>query len=59
MTMVLGVACLLDSAGNIFGSKTLADAGLYVYLLLAPAWALALGITLTRHPVPLSPAGPA
>jgi hypothetical protein len=52
VTIVLGAACLLDGIGNIFAWKTAADAGLYVYLLLAPAWALAFGITLLRHPVP-------
>jgi hypothetical protein len=52
VTIVLGAACLLDGAGNVFGWKTAADAGLYIYLLLAPAWALAVGITLLRHPLP-------
>jgi hypothetical protein len=52
VTMVLGVSCLLDAIGNIFGWKTLAEAGLYVYLLLSVAWALALGVALLRRPVP-------
>ncbi len=52
VTMVLGVACLLDAAGHLIGSRTLADPGLYIYLLLAPAWALALGVSIARRPVP-------
>jgi hypothetical protein len=58
VTMVLGVACLLDALGNIFGWKTVAEVGLYVYLLLAVAWPLALGINLLRRPIPMDPALP-
>jgi hypothetical protein len=36
----------------ILGLRALADIGLYVYLALAPLWALWLGIDLLRKPVP-------
>jgi hypothetical protein len=52
VTIVLGAACLLDAAGNMFAWKTAADTGLYIYLLLAPAWALTLGLILLRRPLP-------
>jgi hypothetical protein len=58
-TIVLGVSCLLDAAGNIFDVKSVGELGLYAYLLLAPLWALILGISLLRRPaaVDVSPGG--
>ncbi|MGH7455721.1 MAG: hypothetical protein ACRENG_30475, partial [bacterium] len=47
-TIVLGLSCLLDGVGNILGMTSLASIGLYIYLLLAPIWALWLGIVLAR-----------
>jgi hypothetical protein len=49
-TMVLGAACLLDAVGNVLGRERLAAPGLYLYLLLAPLWALGMGITFLRRP---------
>ena len=49
-SIVLGIAALLDSVGNILSLVTLASLGLYLYLLLAPIWALWLGIDLLRTP---------
>lgn len=48
LTMVLGLACLADGLGNAIGAKAVADVGLYVYLLLAPAWAGWIGVAMWR-----------
>jgi hypothetical protein len=50
-SIVLGISALLDSIGMILDIRALADLGLYVYLVLAPIWALWLGIDLLRKPV--------
>jgi hypothetical protein len=52
VTIVLGAACLLDGTGVIFGWEGLATAALGLYVLLAPLWALVLGVALLRRPVP-------
>jgi hypothetical protein len=52
-TVILGVAALVDSVGTTLGIVALADLGLYIYLVLAPVWALWLGIDLLRKPVQL------
>lgn len=46
MTIVLGAACLVDSAGTALNMDNIASAGLVVYLVLAPAWACWLGAAL-------------
>ena len=51
VSIVLGISALLDSAGMMLSIQALADLGLYVYLVLAPIWALWLGIDLLRKPV--------
>jgi hypothetical protein len=51
VSVILGIAALLDSFGNIASVEVLASLGLYIYLLLAPIWALWLGIDLLRTPV--------
>jgi len=48
VTVALGLSCLVDALGNVLGVKVLADMGLYVYLVLAPLWALGFGIRLLR-----------
>ena len=50
-SIILGISALLDSFGNMFSVETLASISLYIYLLLAPVWALWLGIDLLRKPV--------
>jgi hypothetical protein len=45
-TIILGAAALLDTAGTILGLEMVTNAGLVVYLLLAPAWAAWVGLTL-------------
>ncbi len=49
VTIVLGAACLIDAVGNIVGIKALSEPGLYIYLVLAPAWALGMGLKLLRQ----------
>jgi hypothetical protein len=50
-TVILGGAALADFVGNTLGIEALSALGLYVYLVLAPVWALWLGIDLLRKPV--------
>jgi hypothetical protein len=52
VTIVLGVACLLDSLGTALNTDTVASTGLTVYLVLAPIWACWMGIGLLRAPTP-------
>ena len=49
-TIVLGVACLVDSLGTALNIDALALIGLTVYLVLAPVWACWIGIGLLRTP---------
>jgi hypothetical protein len=55
-SIILGISALLDSFGNMFSVETLASISLYIYLLLAPIWALWLGIDLLRKPVQIQTA---
>ncbi|HEY2481679.1 MAG TPA: hypothetical protein VGI30_05720 [Caulobacteraceae bacterium] len=49
VTIVLGLACLFDSAGSML-NLGVSDAGLDVYLVLAPIWAFWLGLDRLRTP---------
>lgn len=51
VTVLLGLASLVDSLGVISTIEALATSGLMVYLFLAPVWALWLGLDLVRRPV--------
>lgn len=51
-TIILGVAALTDSLSNMLGIEPLAVLALNIYLVLAPVWALWLGIDLLRKPAP-------
>jgi len=51
VTMILGISALLDSLGMILNFEGLALLGLSIYVVLAPIWALWLGIDLLRKPV--------
>jgi hypothetical protein len=51
VSMILGLAALLDSLGIILSVEAVAMLGLLLYLGLAPIWALWLGIDLLRKPV--------
>ena len=48
-TVLLGTACLVDSLGVALNTDALAMAGLTVYLVIAPLWAVWLGVHLLRH----------
>jgi uncharacterized protein DUF4386 len=50
-SIILGVSALLDSLGMILSVEALALLGVAIYVLLAPIWALWLGIDLLRKPV--------
>ena len=56
ISMILGMSALLDSLGMMLRVESLALFGLYIYLFLAPIWALWLGIDLLRRPVQMSAA---
>jgi hypothetical protein len=53
VSMIVGVSALLDSLGNVLGMERLALVGLSIYIILAPIWALWMGIDLLRKPVPI------
>lgn len=53
-TVVLGVVSLLNGIGTLLGIFILATLALNLILLLAPIWALWLGIDLLRKPVQLT-----
>jgi hypothetical protein len=57
-SMIVGASAFLDSLGNMLGIEILALLGLSVYILLAPIWALWLGIDLLRKPVQRVPHTP-
>lgn len=48
LSIVLGLSGLLDAAGNILQLPGVAALGLNLYLILAPLWALCLGIAALR-----------
>lgn len=48
-TLLTGICSTLDFTGNILGMKTLADAALNLYLILAPLWAILFGASLLRN----------
>jgi hypothetical protein len=52
VTVVLGVACLVDSLGTALNTDVISSTGLTVYLVLAPVWACWMGIGLLRDPSP-------
>ena len=49
LTMALGAAAAVDAVGETIGSPELASVGLSIYLVLAPAWALCLGVLTMRE----------
>jgi len=50
LTIVLGVACLVDSLGTALNVDGIATPGLTTYLVLAPVWAAWQGIRLLTSP---------
>lgn len=49
LTMTLGASAALDAIGEMVGLATLASIGLTIYLVLAPLWALCLGVLTARE----------
>jgi len=49
--MIVGASALLDFLGKILNVENLALLGLSIFLLLAPVWALWIGIDMLRKPV--------
>ena len=47
-TILLGAACLIDGMGNMVGLKTVAEAGLNLYLVLAIVWPAWIGWLIYR-----------
>lgn len=59
VSLILGAACLADSAGTALNIDAIASAGLTAYLVLAPVWACWLGAGLLRAPAAGTVAWPA
>jgi hypothetical protein len=51
VSIILGTSALLDSLGMILNIEVIFLLGVSIYVLLAPLWALWLGIDLLRKPV--------
>lgn len=51
VTLVLGIAALVDALGTMAEVRAVSEPALYIYLVLAPVWALWLGIDLLRRQV--------
>ncbi|MBX2891166.1 MAG: hypothetical protein KF734_09590 [Saprospiraceae bacterium] len=51
VSIALGVACLLDSVGNMAGLKMLAEIGLNIYLFFAIVWAMWVGILIYKQKI--------
>ncbi|HLO13571.1 MAG TPA: DUF4386 family protein [Anaerolineales bacterium] len=54
VSMIVGISAVLDSLGMMLGLEALALLGLSIFLVLAPVWALWLGIDLLRKPVQIA-----
>lgn len=52
-SLILGFVSLLDSLGNMFELHLIAEIGLNIYLLLAPVWAIMLGVSIMRNKIGL------
>jgi hypothetical protein len=53
LSILVGILMLLDSMGNIFTIKALSDYSLNIYLILAPVWAIIMGIAMLKNKIPL------
>jgi hypothetical protein len=51
-SILLGVACLVDSFGTAINVDAVSSTGLTIYLVLAPVWAFWIGVGLLRTTVP-------
>ncbi|GAB3948961.1 hypothetical protein GCM10028805_24520 [Spirosoma harenae] len=52
-TVILGGSTLLDALGNLIGLPGLATIGLNIYLVLAPVWAIWLGVVIWKRAQPI------
>lgn len=50
-TVILGIVTLVSGVGAVVGAAALATIALNIFLLMAPIWALWLGIDLLRNPI--------
>lgn len=55
VTVVLGAFTALDPIGNLLSIGWLAEIGLNVYLVLAPAWAIWIGIVVWKKSAEMAP----
>jgi hypothetical protein len=51
LSIIAGVACLMDSIGTVLGSGLLSETGVNIYLLSGIIWPIALGIQLIRKSI--------
>ncbi|MGB8190262.1 MAG: hypothetical protein WCF67_00015, partial [Chitinophagaceae bacterium] len=51
LTILLGIVSLLDGVGNLTGMEVMSAVSLNIYLGLAPAWAIWLGLTLLIYKI--------
>ena len=51
LTIILDTASLLDSLGQMFGIEPVSVVTLNIYIVLAPTWALLMGIILLKEPL--------
>ena len=54
LTILIGLLSALDFMGNIFDVKSLAEAALNLYLILAPLWAILIGFKILQNKIFLS-----
>lgn len=52
LSIIAGIACLLDSIGNMFGSKVISETGVNIYLVSGIYWPVVVGIQLIRKSFP-------
>jgi hypothetical protein len=55
VTTLLGAFTLLDALGHMSGIQWLAEIGLNVYLVIAPLWAIWMGVVIWKRTTLLSP----
>ncbi|MBU0559535.1 MAG: hypothetical protein KJ799_18430 [Bacteroidetes bacterium] len=52
-TIIVGVISLLDGFGNMLEINALAETALNLFLVLAPTWAVTIGIAILKNKIPL------
>jgi hypothetical protein len=51
LTMLVGIISLLDGLGNSLEIKSISDTALNLYLVLAPLWAIILGLLILNNKI--------